>query len=320
MINTSNWGYLVAPGLRKVMVDSYKQYEPYYPKLLNVFSSSRAYEDDVDGTGVGKLTETAQSASTTFQDPLQGYKTRYTPAEYRAGIQMSRQANEDDLYRQLGKSASMLGSAAARTYDDIAMGTLFRQSFNTANTSYGDALPLCSTVHTRIDGGSTQSNASATSIALGESGLNTGLLAVRQVLDGKGQLVNFMDAKPLLMVAPYQEKLALELVGSNLRSATADNDTNYYKHFAQFDVFINPWMSALSTGSTQGAGTDLYWFIIMQNRHSLNLFKRIPFSVDEDRDIDTQTLKMIAFLRFAYGWSDWRGLWGSKGDASSYSN
>ena len=310
----------MAPGLRKVIVDGYKKYEPYYPKLLNVDSSSRQYEDDVDGTGIGKLTETAEGVATTYQDPLQGYRTRYTHREYRAGIQATRQANEDDLYRQLNKQASMLGYGAASTYDYWSVGDMFRNGFNTANTCYGDGLPLLSTVHTRIDGGSTQSNASSTGIVLSEANLNVGLLAAREVLDGKGELVNMMDAKPILMVAPYQEKLALELVGSNLKTSTADNDLNYYKTFTQFDVFVNPWLSAISTGSTRGSGTDLYWFILMKGKHNLNLFKRVPFQIDEDRDIDTQTMKMVGYCRFSYGWSDWRGVWGSRGDAAAYSS
>ena len=49
---------------------------------------------------------------------------------------------------------------------------------------YGDGLALASTVHTRGDGGATQSNASSTSIPFNEANFETGLIALKkQLLD-----------------------------------------------------------------------------------------------------------------------------------------
>lgn len=318
--SAASWGFAMAPGIRKWIDDAYKAYTPYYPKLLNVDSSSRQYEDDVDSTGIGKLEEVAAGGSTIFEDAVQGYKTRYTHRLFRKGMSVQRSAADDDLQRVLRKDASKLGKSAARTKDYYAMGDMFRGAFDTAKTSYGDNLPLCSTVHTRPDGGSTQSNASSTGIILSEPNLNTALLAAREVVDGKGEMVNFMDAKPILMIAPYQEKLAMELVGSNLKSATSDNDLNFYKEFAQFDVLVNPWLSANSTNSTKGSGTDLYWFIIFKGEHQLNYITRQELRLESEVDFDTKALKTTAEIRFSYGWSDWRGLWGSRGDAAAYSS
>ncbi len=320
MSTTANWGNLIAPGLRKVMVDEFNRYTPRYPSLFKVNKSSRAYEDDVAVVGLGKLEETTESGSVSSEDMLQGYKTRYNHKIFRKRVDVSREAFDDDQYNVLSKRSAALGKAASRTYDYYAMGDMFRNAFNTAKTSYGDNLPLASTLHTSTFGSSTQSNASSTGVVLSEPNLNTALLAVREVTDDKGELIDFMDAKPILMVSPYYKKTALEIVGSKYRSQTADNDMNYYFENEQIDVMVNPWMSAKSTNSTIGAGTDLYWFVILKGEHDLNFFMRVPFETEAETVKDTQTLSIYGYTRFSYGWSDWRGVWGSKGDAAAYSS
>ena len=320
MSNSSNWGAAMAPGIRKWMAEEYDMYAPYYPQVFNVSSSIRQYEDDQNSTGIGKLTESSEAAPLTYSDSLQGYKTRYTHKVFKEGKQITREGHDDDLYRVLKRDVIDLANATARTYDNEAMGKTFRNAFTTTATSYGDNLPLCSTLHTRIDGGSTQSNASSTGIVLSEANLNTALKDVREILTDKGELISFMDAKPILMVTPYNKKLALEIIGSPARSATADNDLNYYFQHEDIDVLVNPWMSSLSTNSTRGSGTDLYWFILLKGKHNLNFFMRMPKEFSQEQDFDTDTLKVKAYTRFSYGWSDWRGVWGSKGDGAAYSS
>jgi len=318
--SSSNWGESVMPGIRSWVDDGYEQYDPYYTKLLNVDTSDRQFVDDINSTGIGRLDEVGEAGATTYEDPLQGYKTRYTQRVFKKGIQVTREEHKWDMYNLWEKRSRKLGEAGARTKDYFAIGDMFRNAFNTANTSYGDGLPLCSTLHTRIDGGSTQSNASATGIALTEPNLEVALLAQREVLDDKGQLVDFMTSKPILMVSPYLKKTALEIVGSDRRSGTANNDLNYYFEHEDVDVFVNPWLSALSTGSTRGSGTDLYWFIIAKGQHELNFIQGTPFDLESDKDFDTDVMKIKAYETFAYGWSDWRGTWGSKGDGVAYSS
>lgn len=192
-------------------------------------------------------------------------------------------------------------------------------AFSTSYTSYGDTKPLCSTAHTRADGGSNQSNASATGITLTEENLETGILAMRGQLDDRGNLISMVPN--VLLVPPALEKEALQIVKSSGRSDTADNDINVYnmKEYTggQLRVIVWDYLGAAAGGS------DTAWFLLSQGDHQLNWgWRRKPST--EKLDLSVGAKNEVAYwkmdFRAAYGWRDWRGVWGSKGDGAAYSS
>ena len=310
------WAEDLEPGIRQWIADGYDMLTPTYPSLLKTFTSDRQFEEDMDSTGIGYLSDTEEGGPTQYEDPLQGYKTRYTHKTFRKGVQVTLEEYEDDLYRVFQNRTTMLGKAGKRTYDVYAM-DLFRGAFNTARTSYGDTKPLASTAHTRVDGGANQSNASSTGIPLNEPNLNTAALAMMKILDNKGQLVAVGEGKKTLVVPLDLDKKATEITESVLKSDSANNDLNYYLG-GKFDVMSTRWIGAEATLLDTGSATA--WFLLSQTDYKLNFFMRVPFSVTDDYDFDRDILKNKGRTRFSYGWSDWRGFWGSKGDGAAYSS
>lgn len=311
MANRSGWAEALAPGLHEWINDSYTKIEPTYPKIFNVMTSERAYEEDVNSTGLGKLVEAQEGGPTQYDDPLFGFKTRYTHKTFKRGFKVTKEMYDDDLYRVMKDMSSKLGTAAARTVDSNAF-SVFRNGFNTSYTSYGDAKPLFSTSHTRADGGTAFSNASSTSIALSEPNLETALIALREQRDDRGELISMADGKVLLLVPLALEKDAVEITGSSLKSGTSNNDLNYYE--GRVDVMSTRWI-----GATAG-GSDTAWFLMVPGAHRLNLFTREAFNTMDEYDFDTDIMKMKGRMRFSFGWSDYRGVWGSQGTGAAYSS
>src|SRR3990167_10640702 len=97
---------------------------------------------------------------------------------------------EDDLNNVIKKNPAALGKSARRTREREAAQVLNR-AFNSSFLG-GDAQELCSTVHPRSDGGTSQSNASSTGITLTEENLETARIAFRQQLDDKGMRIQTM--------------------------------------------------------------------------------------------------------------------------------
>ena len=311
MANRSQWAEALAVGIHEWIADSFTSIEPTYPKIFNVMSSDKAYEEDITSTGISKLVEGQEGGPTQYEDPLFGFKTRYTHKVFKKGMKVTKELNDDEQYRLFKDNSTKLGKAAARTIDSNAF-SIFRNGFNTSYTSYGDNKPLFSTSHTRADGGTAQSNASSTGITLTEANLNTGLLALRNQTDDRGELISMADGKVVLVVPLALEKTAVEITGSTLKQGTANNDLNYYE--GRIDVMATRWI-----GATAG-GSDTAWFLIVPEAHRLNVFKREEFNTSDEYDFDTDILKVKARMRFSYGWSDWRGTWGSKGDGQAYSS
>jgi len=309
----AQWAEALAPGVRKWIDDAYQMPPTAFDKVFNVDTSTKAFEEDVDSTGIGYLEATGEQQPAPFEDPISGYVTRYTHVTYRKGIQISKELYDDDQTRIMKKRSAKLGAAGKRTPDFQAF-SVFRNGFNTAFTSYGDAKPLFSTSHPRKDGGTSQSNASSTGIALTDDNLETGLLALRQTLDNKGNVITVGDTGEIILLVPLAlEKKAARITESELVSGSANNDINIYK--GRITVIATRWISALVSG-----GSDTAWYLIDKGQSQLNFFWREMFNIDEDYETLTRTLIMIANQRFSFGWSDWRGLWGSKGDTLSYSS
>lgn len=300
----SNFGDLLEPGFKKIFDDAFKEMEMVFPKIFKVDSSDRQQEKVSGVTGFGLLQQTSEGASIDYEDPVQMYDTTFVHLKYTKGFKVSEELVEDDQYNVIKGKPAQLGRAARRTAENSAANVLNR-AFNTSYTG-GDAVPLCSTVHPRSDGGSSQSNASATGITLTESNLETARIAIRQQLDDKGQRIQVMPNK--LVVPVDLEKDANIIVGSTLRPGTADNDMNIYR--GQMEVIGWEYLTVNNT----------LWFLMDSRQAELMWFWRIRPEFKQDNAFDTGMALFKTRTRFSNGWADWRGVWGSLGDGGAYAS
>jgi hypothetical protein len=191
---------------------------------------------------------------------------------------------------------------------------VFNHAFNTSYTSYGDARPLCSTVHPRKDGGTSQSNASATSAFLSDFSLFSAENTLREILDHRGQLIDIGEGKLTLIVPPKLEKIGVQITKSEFDPESAKNALGYHFYRGNIDVMVCKWISAAAGGS------DTAWFLVANDDHLLNLFVREGFETDWWEDKDNRSIKVRGTLAFAFGWSGWYGVYGSQGTGAAYAS
>jgi len=296
----ANFGDLLEPGLRKIFDDTFKEMPEVFSSIFHVADSSIDVERDSGVTGFSLLTQTAEGAPISYEDPVQMYDVSYVHLKYTKGFKVSEELVEDDRYNVIKKKPQALARSARRTAEYLAA-----QVFNNAFSSGtgGDAKYLASVSHPRADGGTAQSNASGSGITLTEGNLNTALLAMRGQLDDKGMKIGVKPS--VLIVPPALEKTAMILTQSTLRSGTADNDANYFKGIV--DVKGWDWLSSSTA-----------WFLLDSSVHQLNWFWRVRPEFKQDNSFDTGMALFKTRMRASRGWSDWRGFWGSKGDGGSY--
>jgi phage major head subunit gpT-like protein len=300
----SSFGDLLEPGFRKIFDDRYAEIPQVFPSLFNMNSSSKQDERDSAVTGFGVMVQTPEGHPVDYEDPVQMYDVTYIHLKYTKGFKVSKEMWEDDLYNIMNKKPAQLGIAARRTRE-IEAAKVFNRAFNTSYLG-GDAKPLASTTHPRADGGASQSNASATGLLLTEENLETGLLALRAQLDDKGQRI--AAKADTLLVPPALNKTAHIIIDAERRSDSADNDPNVYKG----SLKIIDW--DFMDGSTTA------WFLVDSSLVELNWFDRVKPEFKQDESFDTDLALFKSRQRFSRGWSDWRGIWGSKGDGAAYSD
>lgn len=298
----ANFGDLLEPGLRKIFDDKYKEMPEIFSSIFHVNSSTVDVERDSAVTGFSMLVQTPEGGPISYEDPVMMYDVSFVHLKYTKGFKVSEELVEDDRYNVIKKKPAALAKACRRTAEFLAA-QVFNNGFSSGTG--GDGKFLFSTLHPRADGGTAQSNASASGITLTEANLNTALLAMRAQLDDKGMKIAVKA--DTIVVPPALEKTAQILTNSKMRPGTADNDFNYYEGLLK----IISW--DYLTSSTA-------WFLIDSSEHELTWFWRIQPEFKQDNSFDTGMALYKTRMRLSNGWSDWRGLWGSRGDGLAYSS
>lgn len=300
----ANFADELDPAVRTIFFDRYNEEPQMMPQVFEVLTSDADSEIDSATTGFGKLQQTSELGSLDYEDPVKMYKTTYSHLKYTKGFKVSQELYEDDQHNVIQKMPKALAKSVIYTTEYYAASVL-NNAFSTSYTSYGDGKPLCSTAHTRADGGSSQSNASASGVTLTEANLETLRLQLEKALNDKGEKVAF-NANTLLVPVDLR-KTAKILTESPMRPGTANNDVNVYQD--QFKIIA--WRYLTSTTA---------WFMMDSGNKLLNWFWRIRPEFKNDYNFDADAALYKVRIRFSKGWSDWRGIVGSKGDASEYTD
>jgi len=303
------WPDVLDPSFRLIYGEELKQIPTKYNTLFNIQTSDRQLEKDSSASGLSKLVVKGEGDAITYEDALLGYSVTYTHITRALGSQITLEMWQDDQFNVMKRRPRDLAYAKMRTLEQFCA-DIFNGGFTLGGTGLalftgGDAVALFSTAHPRKDGGANQSNYTTGDLA--EDTLENALVAMRQTLDDKGQLQ--LIQPDVLVVPPALEKEARILLNSQGRTGTANNDVNPYEGALRLVVWDY-------LGSAAG-GSDTAWFIMDSKFHKLNYFDRADQGIEgPDYDFDTKTAKWSTLVRSSVGWSDWRGVYGSKGDNS----
>lgn len=319
--NRSTFGGLIK-GVEASFMDVFDHttadYKSGWGQLAKEISSQKERERFTGVAGPGNLARKTEGASFTQASRIKTYNTEFTPISYGKEIVCTHEEIMDQDWKQKLDAAEHLTRRGMTTKDQH-----FWMNFNNAFSvtdiladfpisRYGDAVPMCSTIHPRVDGGTAQSNASAVGLTLTEGHLNTLYLQLMSQLEDDGTPID-TSGRPILVVPLDLEKTALEIVKSDLKSGTANNDMNYYKG-ANFDVVTSKYLGAAFNGSAT------QWFIIMPTISKILVVNRESLTANTDVEKKTLNVSYSVFSRWATGYWDWRGIVGSKGDGSAYSS
>lgn len=282
--------------------------------LAKQLTTDKAVEYYIQKTGVAYPEITAEGTAFNADSRLLGYKTSITPQLFSQSVSVTYQAVEDNGYKQqLDEFADL--TLAMNEVKDKSFFDIFNYAF-TAQASlpqhmfaYGDGKPLVSIAHPRKDGGTVQLNtfsAGTTQLTFSETNLELARIALNRQLDDRGKPCNIGGGKLILVIPTELEKQAVEVTKSTKRAGTANNDINIYDGI--MTVIATKWIS-----------TSTYWFLIDPRIAKLILLTRQAAKSHKFTDPSTLTTTFYVISRFATGWTDWRGFFGSKGDLSAYS-
>lgn len=297
-IRSTNWAEALEPVIHHWFETGMQMRTPVAPQLFNVQTSARDHEKvgGIGGLGVDVFDNYENANMIGEFDFDKGYIKTYTHREYPAKITIQRKMLDDNLYPQITDAARRVGVATMRK-KEIDAASVFNNAFSASFTG-ADAVALCSDSHPQSPdrAGSTQDNNFA--LVLNKTNLRTVREAMMAFTDDRG---NKLGITPdLLLVPPALEDDALPLVQSALDPSSANNA-------------INPMASRFKVVTWHYLTDSNAWFLIdsTQMKLSLDWFTRTPETLTREVRDETLSSSWIAYMRYSFGWSDWRWVAGS---------
>ena len=301
---SENFGKLLYPGLRKIFFETYQELPEQFPKIFNVETSNSATETDHGMGAFGDWTErTDELSPVAYAKIKDGGEVIYKHKAFTKGFMISRELNDDEKYGQMKKMAKALARAGRAKVEKDAITVLTKGFKNDEGAFKGrDGKELFHDQHPLVDSEKTCSNLMTG--PLNEVNLKKAIQMMASQLDEAGNLIQMKATK--LIVPPALEDTALRLLHSSQLPGTELNDTNEYLK-NRLQVVVMDYL-----GATAG-GSDTAWFLQDGTRHELNFFWRVKPEFKNEEDFDTFVAKYRGYMRYSYGFSDWRGMVGSKG-------
>lgn len=291
---TAGFGKLLEPGLRKIFFENYPEKSEQFRNVFNVNTSKKAKEHDLTLGGFAPWADKGETGSVVYQDPVAGFEITYSHKSFASGFKVTREMHDDEQYNIINKLPRNLARAGRSKVENDAASVL-NNAFDGVTAPIYDGKALLASDHVLKGGGTAENLITG---ALTDQNLKIAIQAMHDIPDDVGNKIEYRPNK--LIVPRSLEFVAKEIVQSNQKSGTNNNDINTVK--GALEVVVYDYLTS-----------DTAWFIQDSNISELNFFWRVKPEFKHEEDFDTLEAKYRGYMRYSYGVSDFRGIVGSTG-------
>lgn len=279
---------------------SYNELPMQYTQIFEVGTMDRNFIEEVSVYGLSLATVRPEGSAISYDQMGQGFTQRYVAVTYGNGFILTRDAIEDNLYPQLAMQQTKQLAFSLRQLKENVHANVLNRAFSNSYVG-ADGVRLISTAHLKAKGG-TFSNTLSVDADLSELAIEQMIINIMNAVNDAGLRINIMPKQ--LIIPPDLKFEAERILGSNLQYNTAENNINALKSMGSIPggFIVNQYLS----------DTDA-WFIQTNCPDGLKSYQRRPAMIDQDTDFDTDNVKYKATERYAVGWTDPRGIYGSQG-------
>ena len=290
------------PGLNALFGLEYAKYGEEHKEIYETETSERSFEEETKLSGFSAAPVKNEGSAIAYDNAQEAWTARYNHETIALGFSLTEEAIEDNLYDSLSARYTKALARAMAYTKQVKAAAVINNGFNT-NGSYngGDGVPLYSTAHPLVSGG-TNSNTQSTPADLNETSLEAAVIQIAGWTDERGLLI---AAKPKkLIVPPALQFVATRLLETQLRVGTTDNDINAIMNNGSIPdgYAINHFLT-----DTNG------YYLTTDVPNGMKHFERTPLQNSMDGDFDTGNVRYKSRERYSFGWSDPLGMWGSPG-------
>ena len=288
------------PGLNALFGLEYKNYENQHAEIFDTENSDRAFEEEVMLGGFGTANTKQEGAAVGYDDAQESFTARYTHETIALAFSITEEAVEDNLYDRIATRYTKALARSMANTKQIKAANVLNNGFNSAFTG-GDGVELFSSAHVSLSS-STNRNELSTASDLSETSLEQALIDIAAFKDERGLKI---AARGMKLIIPSALQFTAErILKSAQRVGTADNDINAVKSMGMLPqgYVVNNFLT----------DTDAF-FIKTDVPNGLKHMVRASIKTAMEGDFDTGNMRYKARERYSFGFSDWRGIYGSPG-------
>lgn len=281
------------PYLSSVQWMAFRERPDEYSIWGNVGTSDEMKEVDFMVAELGLVPQKLENAPIAVDSVLPSFQKEFLHLTFALGTEVSLEALQDDRFSIMRDMAKALGYSMRQTVELEAANEWFNLAFSTATAA--DNIAIYGT-HTTA-GGTTIDN--ALTVDLDIAGLRTVNTYFHNLRSERGHRIR--GSMRTVIVPPDLEFAAIELLESQLKPGTADNNTNPLRRKgATYEV-----CHYLTSSTNFFAWDD-------KSQHKAKFYWRIRPQTIRDSRYSTQSALTGMYARFSVGVSDYRCLVGSQ--------
>jgi hypothetical protein len=289
----------LVPGLHAIFGTEYKRYEDEAAVLFESEKSNRAFEEEVLFPGFGEASVKFEGQGVDYANTGEGWVARYTNETVAMAFSITEEAMEDNLYDKLSTRLTKALARSMAAAKQTKGAAVYNNSFTGGVYAGGDGVSLINSSHPLQDG-STASNTPSVQAELSETSLESALIDIAGFTDDKSIPI---AAQARTLHIPRQLVFVAErLMASPYRVGTADNDVN---------AIVSKGMVPGGYHVNHRFTNSKYWWLRTDVPNGMKHFTRTPIETKMEGDFETGNVRYKSRERYVFGFSDWRGLYGS---------
>ena len=287
------------PGLNALFGLEYGRYDAQHAEIFETETSDRAFEEEVMLSGFGNARTKSEGGSIVYDNATETFTARYTHETIALGFAITEEAVEDNLYDRISARYTRALARSMANTKQVKAANVLNNGFDSSFTG-GDGVELFSTAHPTTGGNI--KNELSTAADLNETSLEQALIDIAGLTDDRGLKIALNGQK--LIIPVNLQFTAERLMKSGQRVGTGDNDINAVGSMGMIPqgYVVNNYLT----------DTDAF-FIKTDAPNGLKHFQRAPITTKMEGDFETGNVRYKSRERYSFGFSDWRGIFGSPG-------
>jgi hypothetical protein len=218
------FGASMLPALEELFRSELARHPQIREQLFKVVKTDSSIWQSSELHDMPLHSEVAEGQDYSFDRPKLGANKTFTPVKKGLGFSISEEAVDDGKYDLIADAIKKMAKSALESQEIAAMNVL-NNAFSSETTA--DGVAICSASHT-LPSGLTFRNKLSVDADLSQSALDTALSDFETQFIGDTGIIMKIQPK-ILLVHSSQRRYAMELIGSDLKADTADNNMNSLK-------------------------------------------------------------------------------------------